>query len=83
MPVRPSARLQEGGIEHCLLGLSPESESKVLARQELALKQGVRFASSGAATTESLVMRTRTGTVRRVMATHDRQKLHRINADLY
>ncbi len=45
--------------------------------------QGVRYASSGNATTESLVMRTRTGTVRRVFATHDRQKLHKINAALY
>ena len=45
--------------------------------------QGVRYTSSGNATTESLVMRTRTGTVRRVMATHDRRKLHRINASLY
>ncbi len=45
--------------------------------------QGVRYTSSGSATTESLVMRTRTGTVRRVMATHDRQKLHKITASLY
>jgi fructose-1,6-bisphosphatase II len=45
--------------------------------------QGVRYTSGGSATTESLVMRTRTGTVRRVMATHDRQKLHKINASLY
>ncbi len=45
--------------------------------------QGVRYTSSGAATTESLVMRTRTGTVRRVFATHDRAKLHKINASLY
>jgi fructose-1,6-bisphosphatase II len=37
--------------------------------------QGVRYPSAGGATTESLVMRTRSGTVRRVMATHDRAKL--------
>jgi fructose-1,6-bisphosphatase II len=36
--------------------------------------QGVRF-QSGQATTESLVMRSRSGTVRRVAATHDRSKL--------
>jgi fructose-1,6-bisphosphatase II len=36
--------------------------------------QGVRF-RSGRATTESLVMRSRSGTVRRVAATHDRSKL--------
>jgi len=37
--------------------------------------QGVRYPSVGGATTESLVMRTRSGTVRRIMATHDRAKL--------
>lgn len=37
--------------------------------------EGVHFRSSGSATTESLVMRGRSGTVRRVGATHDRAKL--------
>ena len=37
--------------------------------------QGVRYPSAGGATTESLVMRSRSGTVRRIMATHDRAKL--------
>jgi fructose-1,6-bisphosphatase II len=37
--------------------------------------QGVRYPSAGGATTESLVMRTRSGTVRRIRATHDRAKL--------
>ena len=37
--------------------------------------QGVRFPSAGGATTESLVMRTRSGTVRRITAQHDRAKL--------
>jgi fructose-1,6-bisphosphatase II len=37
--------------------------------------QGVRYPSAGGASTESLVMRTRSGTVRRIMATHDRAKL--------
>jgi fructose-1,6-bisphosphatase II len=37
--------------------------------------QGVRFPSAGGATTESLVMRTRSGTVRRISAQHDRAKL--------
>jgi fructose-1,6-bisphosphatase II len=36
--------------------------------------QGVRF-GAGHATTESLVMRSRSGTVRRIKATHDRSKL--------
>ncbi len=37
--------------------------------------QGVRYPSAGGATTESLVMRARSGTVRRVSARHDRAKL--------
>ena len=37
--------------------------------------QGVRYPSAGGATTESLVMRTRSGTVRRIRAQHDRAKL--------
>jgi fructose-1,6-bisphosphatase II len=39
--------------------------------------QGVRYRGKGA-TTESLVMRSRSGTVRRVHATHDRSKLSEI-----
>ena len=39
--------------------------------------QGVRYPSAGGATTESLVMRSRSGTVRRIRATHDRAKLPR------
>ena len=39
--------------------------------------QGVRYRGKGA-TTESLVMRSRSGTVRRVQATHDRSKLRAI-----
>ena len=37
--------------------------------------QGVRYEGSRGASTESLVMRSRSGTVRRVRATHDRSKL--------
>jgi fructose-1,6-bisphosphatase II len=37
--------------------------------------EGVRYPSAGGATTESLVMRSRSGTIRRIMATHDRAKL--------
>jgi fructose-1,6-bisphosphatase II len=37
--------------------------------------QGVRYQGTRSATTESLVMRARSGTVRRVKATHDRVKL--------
>jgi fructose-1,6-bisphosphatase II len=39
--------------------------------------RGVHFTSSGA-TTESLVMRSRSGTVRRITATHDRAKLREL-----
>lgn len=40
--------------------------------------QGVRYQGAGGATTESLVMRTHSGTVRRVHARHDRTKLRAI-----
>ncbi len=43
--------------------------------------QGVRYPSAGGATTESLVMRTRSGTVRRVRATHDRAKLRALGGE--
>jgi fructose-1,6-bisphosphatase II len=42
--------------------------------------QGVRYHSGGKASTESLVMRTRSGTVRRISARHDRAKLRELNA---
>ena len=37
--------------------------------------EGVRYAGAGGATTESLVMRSRSGTIRRIRARHDRAKL--------
>jgi fructose-1,6-bisphosphatase II len=37
--------------------------------------KGVHYPSAGGATTESLVTRTRSGTIRRIRATHDRAKL--------
>jgi fructose-1,6-bisphosphatase II len=40
--------------------------------------QGVRYQRGVSATTESLVMRSRSGTVRRVQATHDRTKLRQL-----
>jgi fructose-1,6-bisphosphatase II len=45
--------------------------------------QGVRYPGGGSASTESLVMRTRSGTVRRISARHDRSKLRALNADFY
>ena len=40
--------------------------------------QGVRYPSAGGATTESLVTRSRSGTMRRIRATHDREKLRMV-----
>ena len=45
--------------------------------------QGVRYPSAGGATTESLVTRSRSGTIRRISATHDREKLRAIGAHAY
>jgi fructose-1,6-bisphosphatase II len=42
------------------------------------LLDGVRYLGDGHATTESLVMRSRSGTVRKVQARHDRSKLREI-----
>jgi fructose-1,6-bisphosphatase II len=39
---------------------------------------GVRFTGPGGATTESLVMRSRSGTVRRISAVHDRAKMREL-----
>jgi fructose-1,6-bisphosphatase II len=44
--------------------------------------QGVRYRGAGA-TTESLVMRSRSGTVRRIHARHDRSKLRAIIGEKY
>jgi fructose-1,6-bisphosphatase II len=45
--------------------------------------QGVRYPSAGGATTESLVTRSRSGTIRRIKATHDRAKLLAISGERY
>ena len=45
--------------------------------------QGVRYTGSRGASTESLVMRTRSGTVRRVQSSHDRTKLRSLAGTLY
>jgi fructose-1,6-bisphosphatase II len=45
--------------------------------------QGVRYPSAGGATTESLVMRARSGTIRRIRATHDREKLRVIAGERF
>jgi fructose-1,6-bisphosphatase II len=45
--------------------------------------QGVRYEGARGATTESLVMRSRSGTVRRVFARHDRSKLRALTGIRY
>jgi fructose-1,6-bisphosphatase II len=45
--------------------------------------QGVRYQPGGRASTESLVMRTRSGTVRRITARHDRAKLRAFGGERY
>ena len=40
--------------------------------------QGVRYEGARGASTESLVMRSRSGTVRRIQSRHDRDKLRRL-----
>jgi len=45
--------------------------------------EGVRYPSAGGATTESLVTRSRSGTIRRVRAAHDREKLRAVGGERY
>ena len=47
------------------------------------LLQGVRYHGAGHATTESLVMRSRSGTVRRISGRHDPSKLREVTGGLY
>jgi fructose-1,6-bisphosphatase II len=47
------------------------------------LLEGVRYRDGAAATTESLVMRSRSGTVRKVQATHNRVKLRELTGARY
>jgi fructose-1,6-bisphosphatase II len=47
------------------------------------LLQGVRYHNAGFATTESLVMRSRSGTVRRISGRHDQVKLREVTGGLY
>ncbi len=47
------------------------------------LLQGVRYTKAGKATTESLVMRSRSGTVRTVTARHDQAKLREVTGGRY
>ena len=60
--------------EHCFFSATGVTDGDVL--------QGVRYPGAGRATTESLVMRSRSNTVRRIFATHDRAKLRAITGGL-
>jgi fructose-1,6-bisphosphatase II len=45
--------------------------------------QGVRYQGRTSATTESLIMRSRSGTSRRILATHNREKLREYSGERY
>ena len=45
--------------------------------------QGVRYQGDRGASTESMVMRSRSGTVRRIFARHDRTKMRALGISLY
>jgi fructose-1,6-bisphosphatase II len=45
--------------------------------------EGVRYPSAGGATTESLVTRSRSGTIRRIKAIHDRAKLRAVGGERF
>jgi fructose-1,6-bisphosphatase II len=47
------------------------------------LLNGVRYLGDGKASTDSLVMRSRSGTVRRIGATHDQAKLREVTTGMY
>lgn len=45
LPIRPSSVLAGGEIRTCLLGVKPEDEVRVVARNEVLVKAGGRFLS--------------------------------------
>jgi fructose-1,6-bisphosphatase II len=61
--------------DHCFFSATGVTDGDVL--------QGVRYQGSKGASTESLVMRSRSGTVRRVHASHDRSKLRAVTGERY
>jgi len=61
--------------DHCFFSATGVTDGDVL--------QGVRYQGSSGASTESLVMRSRSGTVRRVQASHDRAKLRAVTGERY
>jgi len=61
--------------EHCFFSATGVTDGDVL--------QGVRYQGARGASTESLVMRSRSGTVRRVAASHDRAKLRAVTGERF
>jgi len=61
--------------DDCMFAATGVTDGDVLA--------GVHLESAGAATTESLVMRSRSGTMRRIFARHDRAKLRAVRETLH
>jgi fructose-1,6-bisphosphatase II len=61
--------------ENCFFSATGVTDGDVL--------QGVRYEGAAGASTESLVMRSRSGTVRRVQARHDRSKLRELMGERY
>lgn len=59
------------GSDNCFFSATGVTDGDVL--------QGVRYEGARGATTESLVMRSRSGTVRRIQAVHDRTKLRALS----
>ena len=45
LPIRGSGEIELGGIDYCLLSLNPESEQKVLARNQSYRDRGGKFMS--------------------------------------
>jgi fructose-1,6-bisphosphatase II len=56
--------------DHCFFSATGVTDGDLL--------DGVRYRGAGGAITESLVMRSRSGTVRRISARHDRTKMHEL-----
>jgi len=61
--------------DHCFFSATGVTDGDVL--------QGVRYQGAKGASTESLVMRSRSGTVRRVLASHDRSKLRAVTGERF
>jgi fructose-1,6-bisphosphatase II len=61
--------------EHCFFSATGVTDGDVL--------QGVRYQGAKGASTESLSMRSRSGTVRRILASHDRSKLRTVTGERF